>query len=199
MTPTTAAEALDAHLADMAQVAAAIEHLLGVWAQDYCGTTLQQATAMDVHRTNVLRAAGTFEQLLDEASKLSAEMPERIAAGLRASAWRHGAVKTGEAPASVLGDLDYGTWPQTGHRMPPAYEPVIERELNRVTQLLRKYGYRPERPPEGGRRRFPAPPAAISTMEAYYRMAARLPELVTAAEEERKQVARGGLVAGWDA
>ncbi len=197
MSSLPARDALDAHRAAMAEAAAAIEKLLGVWAQDYCRTTLQQATDSDTHRTNLLRSAGTYQQLLDEAAHLSAEMPERIAAGLRVSAWRHVA-KEGEGTAGVMGDLDYGTWPHTGHRMPPAYEPVIERELNRFTQLLRKYGYRPDRLPESGKRRFPAPPAAIPTMEAYYRMAARLAELVAAAEQERQQAARRTVATGWD-
>lgn len=195
---TEAQDTLESHLAGMAEAATTIERVLGAWAQEYCRVTMRQAVEGDAHRTKLLQSAGTYQQLYDEASHLSAEMPERIASGLRASAWRHAAVGGGEAAANVMGDLDYGTWPHTGHRMPPAYEPVIERELNRVTQLLRKYGYRPERPPESGRRRYPAPPAAIPTMEAYYRMAARLPELVAAAEEERKRIARESSVSGWD-
>jgi hypothetical protein len=196
---TDAKRVLDAHLAGMAAAAATLEQMLGNWAQQWCRNTVESAAASDVHRTDVLRAAHTYEQMTDAAEQIAAELPARIAAGLRASAWRHLYVNVERAgTGSIMGDLDYGTWQETGHKMPPAYEPVVAKELGRVTQLLRKYGYRPELMPVAGRRRYSAPPEAISTMEAYYRLAMRLPEVVTAAERANRQAARD-RIGSWDA
>jgi hypothetical protein len=96
-----------------------------------------------------------------------------------------------------MADLDYGTWQETGHKLPPAYEPTVVKELARVTQLLRKYGYRPDITPVGTKRRYAAPPEAIPTMETYYRLSMRLPNLVTAAEQAQRLAARDA--AKWDA
>ena len=190
---------LDAHLAGMAAAAASLERLLGNWAQQWCRDAVEAAAAGDAHRTDVLRAAHTYEQMTEAADKIAAELPDRIAAGLRASAWRHLYVDVNRnGTGSLMGDLDYGTWQETGHKMPPAYEPVIAKELGRVTQLLRKYGYRPEITPVSGRRRYAAPPEAISTMEAYYRLAMRLPEVVSAAERANRQAA-SDRTSSWDA
>ncbi|MGC9961489.1 MAG: hypothetical protein ABSE47_06250 [Acidimicrobiales bacterium] len=196
---TDAKRVLDAHLAGMAAAAATLEQMLGNWAQQWCRDAVEGAAASDVHRTDILRAAHTYEQMTDAAEQIAAELPDRIAAGLRASAWRHLYVNVERAgTGSIMGDLDYGTWQETGHKMPPAYEPVIAKELGRMTQLLRKYGYRPELTPVGARRRYSAPPEAISTMEAYYRLAMRLPEVVTAAERASRQAARDRM-GSWDA
>jgi hypothetical protein len=136
---------------------------------------------------------------MGEAAQMGDELPERIAAGLRRSAWRHLYVNLErDGTGNIMGDLDYGTWQETGHKMPPAYEPIIVKELGRVNQLLRKYGYRPELTPVGAKRRYPAPPEAISTMEAYYRLAMRLPEVVRMAEKERRTADREAAVARWD-
>ncbi|HXY43905.1 MAG TPA: hypothetical protein VEH29_06940 [Acidimicrobiales bacterium] len=191
---------LDAHLAAMATAAATIEDLLGRWAQDWCRTTVEAAVEANSHRTQLLKSAGTYGQLLDEAAKLGAVLPGRIAAGLRASAWRHRYVDIQrDGTGTIMADLDYGTWQETGHKLPPAYEPVVEKELGRVTQLLRKYGYRPEVIPLGTKPRHAAPPQAIPAMETYYRLAIRLPEVVSAAEKAQRRAARDAAVALWEA
>jgi hypothetical protein len=200
MSATTERRVLDDHLAAMAAAAATIDDLLGKWAQEWCRKSVETAVAGDEHRTQLLKTADTYDQLMDEAAELSAALPGRIAAGLRASAWRHLYVDIQrDGTGTIMADRDYGTWQETGHKLPPAYEPVVEKELGRVTQLLRKYGYRPDMIPVGVRKRFAAPPEAIPTMETYYRLAIRLPEVVTAAEKAQRQAAGGTPLAMWDA
>ncbi|MGO8877030.1 MAG: hypothetical protein ACLQNG_14855 [Acidimicrobiales bacterium] len=183
----------------MTAAATSLEQMLGSWAQRWCREAVQAAAYADVHRTSLLETAGTYSQLMGEAAQMGDELPERIAAGLRRSAWRHLYVNLErDGTGNIMGDLDYGTWQETGHKMPPAYEPIIVKELGRVNQLLRKYGYRPELTPVGAKRRYPAPPEAISTMEAYYRLAMRLPEVVRMAEKERRTADREAAVARWD-
>jgi hypothetical protein len=190
--------ALEAHLAAMAASAAAIDDMLGRWAQNWCRNTVETALAADVHRTQLLKTVITYDQLMDEEARLSASLPERIAAGLRSTAWRHLQVDIHrEGTGTIMADLDYGTWQETGHKLPPAYEPTVVKELARVTQLLRKYGYRPDITPVGTKRRYAAPPEAIPTMETYYRLSMRLPNLVTAAEQAQRLAARDA--AKWDA
>jgi hypothetical protein len=189
---------LEAHLTAMSEAAAAIEIMLGRWAQLWCETTVEEAVSSDPHRTKLLESADTYGQLMDEVGRLSAALPARIAAGLRATVWRHQFVNVErDGSGYVMGDLDFGTWQETGHKLPPAYEPVISKELGRVNQVLRKYGYRPDFVPVGAKRRFPAPPQAIPTMETYYRLAMRLPEIVAAAEKAHRQAAHDAAVASW--
>lgn len=191
--------ALDAHLAAMSATAASLEKMLGRWAQEWCSTTVEAAVGGDASRTSVLQAAGTYEQLMEEEARLRAQLPARIATGLRQTAWRHLFVNVGrESTLGTMAGLDYGTWQETGHKMPPAYEPVVERELGRVTQLLRKYGYRPEVAPVSGKHRYSAPPEAIPMMEAYYRLATRLTDLVTAAKKDEQRAPRETGATSWD-
>jgi hypothetical protein len=62
--------------------------------------------------------------------------------------------------------------------------------LSKVTQVLRKYGYRPEFGSMAATHRHPAPPEAIPPMEAYYRLSMRLSETVVAAEQARSRASR---------
>ena len=196
---TSEKRVLDAHLAAMASAAATIEDTLGRWAQEWCRTTVSAAVAGDSHRTQVLKAARTYDQLMGEIAQLSAALPARISDGLRTTAWRHLYIDVhGDGTGNIMAGLDYGSWQETGYKLPPAYEPVVEKELGRVTQMLRKYGYRPEFIPVGTKRRLAAPPEAIPAMETYYRLAIRLPEVVTAAEKAQSQAARDAATSSWD-
>ena len=89
MSATTERRVLDDHLAAMAAAAATIDDLLGKWAQEWCRKSVETAVAGDEHRTQLLKTSRYYDQLMDEAAELSAALPGRIAAGFRASAWRH--------------------------------------------------------------------------------------------------------------
>jgi hypothetical protein len=67
-----------------------------------------------------------------------------------------------------------------------------------VTQLLRKYGYRPEFGAYGPKFRHAAPTDGIGPMETYYRLAIRLPDLVTAADLGRRTASGGSQGSSWD-
>jgi hypothetical protein len=184
--PPDAQRTLDAQLAAMEATALEIEAILGTWSQDWCQSTVDKALASDVHRTNALRAAVTYGQLMDEVVQLKTELPLRLRNGFRKTAWRHLFIDARrDGTARIMADLDFGIWQHSGYKIPPAYEPTVSSVLARVTQLLRKYGYRPEFGSMAAKHRLAAPPAAIAPMEAYYRMATRLPEVVSAAEQAR--------------
>jgi hypothetical protein len=65
-----AQRALDAHLAAMEAASVAIEDLLGVWAQEWCQATVDKAITGDAHRTQTLRAASTYGQMMHEVAQL---------------------------------------------------------------------------------------------------------------------------------
>ncbi len=175
--------ALKAHVAAMAESAGAIETILGRWAQQQCASAVQAAVTQDVQHSRALRAAGRYDELMREAAKLGAELPERIEMGLRTTAWRHLYVDPNrEGTGRIMADLDYGIWQESGHKIPPAYEPVVRRELERVTQLLRRFGYRPDLMTQVAKRRYTAPPEATAAMETYCRLAARLCDVLAGAE-----------------
>ncbi len=174
---------LQAHVTAMAESAGSIETVLGRWAQQQCASAVQVAVTQDVHRSRALQAAGRYDELMREAAKLSAELPERIVMGLRATAWRHLYVDPNrDGTGRIMADLDYGIWQESGHKIPPAYEPVVLRELERVTQLLRRFGYRPDLMTQVSKRRYTAPPEATAAMETYCRLAARLCDVLASAE-----------------
>jgi len=175
--------ALKAHVAAMAESAGAIETILGRWAQQQCASAVQAAVTQDVHHSRALQSAGRYDELMREAAQLSSELPERIALGLRATAWRHLYVDPDrEGTGRIMADLDYGIWQESGHKIPRAYEPVVLRELERTTQLLRRFGYRPDLMTQVSKRRCTAPPEATAAMETYFRLAARLGDVVASAE-----------------
>jgi len=191
---------LDAHLAEMEGAATTIEAILGQWAQQWCQSTVDAAVANDSHRTVTLQSAGTFQQLLDEVAQLKAELPERIRAGFRRSVWRHIYVDPSrDGSGRIMNDLDYGIWQHSGYKVPPAMEGVVSNALSRVTQLLRKYGYRPEFGRMAGVHRHTAPPDAIAPMERYYQLSMRLADVAAAAEEARARLSGISTDPSWDA
>jgi len=193
-----AQRALTAHLAAMEAAAVAIEDILGAWLQQWCQTTVDKAMANDVHRTDTLRAATTYAQLFAEVAEVQAELPQRLRAGLRRTAWRHDFVDARrDGTAHIMADLDYGIWQHSGYKIPPAYETTVSNLLSKVTQLLRKYGYRPEFGSMAATHRLSAPPEAIGPMETYYRLSMRLSETVVAAEQARARASRGPA-SPWD-
>jgi hypothetical protein len=192
-----AVRALNAHLTAMGNAAAAIEELLGEWAQEWARTTSDDAVSADPHRTEKLHVTGSYYQFREELDAIETDLPDRIANGLRRSAWRHlyvDVMRTGSG--LLMSDLDYGIWQESGYKLPPAYEPVVSKELSRVTQCLRKYGYRPSIETTGPKHRHSVPPQAIAPMETYYRLSLRLPEVVRVAEEARARVPQAPVAAG---
>jgi hypothetical protein len=191
---------LEVHLAAMETTAAVIEDILGRWAQRWCRETVETALKGDVHRTQQLQAAGTYHQLLEEAGALADEMPHRITDDLRKSTWRHLFVDIiRHGTGGVMADVDYGIWQESGYKIPPAYEPIVLKELARVTQVLRRYGYRPVFGVMGTTHRHAAPPEAISPMETYYRLALRLPDVLADAEAVRRGPSSIATTSAWDA
>ncbi len=191
--------ALDAHLAAMEEAASTIEALLGTWAQDWCQRTVDTAVTSDSHRTVTLRSAGTYQQFLEEVEQLKSELPERIRAGFRRSVWRHVYVDPSRVgTGNMMNDLDYGIWQHSGYKVPPAMEGVVSNALSRVTQLLRKYGYRPEFGRAVGAHRHTAPPEAIGPMERYYQLSLRLSGVAAAAEAARGRLTSSGPSSSWD-
>ena len=135
---------------------------------------------------------------MEEVAQLKAELPPRLRAGLRKTAWRHEFVDARrDGTGNIMADVDYGIWQHSGYKIPPAYEGAVSNVLSRVTQLLRKYGYRPDFGSMAATHRHAAPPAAIPLMEAYYRLSMRLSETVTAAERARTR-ASGSPPSSWD-
>jgi hypothetical protein len=193
-----AQRALDTHIAAMEEAALAIEDMLGVWAQEWCQLTVEKALAGDAHRTQTLIAASTYQQLMEEVAQLKAELPLRLRTGLRKTAWRHEFVDARrQGSGNIMADLDYGIWQHSGYKIPPAYEGTVANVLARVTQLLRKYGYRPDFGSMAATHRHAAPPAAIPMIEAYYRLSMRLSDTVTAAEQARAR-ASSSPPSSWD-
>jgi len=194
-----AQRALDAHIAAMEAAAVAIEDILADWAQQWCQSTVDNAAASDVHRTRALQASSAQAEFVDEVAQLKADLPERLRAGLRRTAWRHQFVDARrDGSANIMSDLDYGIWQHSGYKIPPAYEGTVSDVFSRVTQLLRKYGYRPEFGSAAGNNRHTAPPEAIPLMEAYYRLSTRLLESATAAERARHRAAHRFSDPSWD-
>jgi hypothetical protein len=190
---------LATHIAAMEHAAVTIEEILGNWAQQWCRSTVQGAVARDPHRTHELQASSTYEQFLDDVVQLETDLPRRLQSALRATAWRHRFVAAGgDGAAKTMADLDYGVWPDSGYKIPPAYEATVSGVFSRVTQVLRKYGYRPEFGSMAARPRYSAPPEAIPAMEAYYRLATRLTEIATAAEQVRRRAAGRISDPSWD-
>lgn len=194
-----AQRALDAHLAAMEVASVEIETIMGRWAQEWCHSSVEKAMANDVHRTTALQGASTYGQFRDEVAQLTTELPQRLQVGLRKTAWRHLFIDAGrDGSARIMADLDYGIWQHSGYKIPPAYEGTVANLLTRVTQLLRKYGYRPEFGSMAAKHRHSAPPDAIVPMETYYRLSLRLPEVVAAAERARGGSGSGGPGSSWD-
>jgi hypothetical protein len=194
-----AARALNAHLLAMRNAALAIEEILGEWAQGWARSTIERAVAGDAARTRRLHSSGSYLQCMEELAALQAELPERIASGLRKNAWRHLYVDVFRiGTAGVMADLDYGIWQDNGYKLPPAYEPTVTKEFGRITQMLRKYGYRPDYGNTGLKHRYSVPPAAIAPMEAYYRLSLRLCDVVRTAEEARSRGADNATAGAWD-
>ncbi|HEV8064483.1 MAG TPA: hypothetical protein VGP46_06610 [Acidimicrobiales bacterium] len=194
-----AQRALNDHLAAMAEAAAAIEHLLTVWAHQTAWGIIEKAVNDDPHRTQTLHSSGTLFQLREEEETLIAEFPQRIHASLTRNVWRHLYVDTSKTgTGNIMSDLDYGIWQHTGYKIPPAYESIITNLLSKVTQLLRKYGYRPEFGRMGNEHRHSAPPDAIAPMEQYYRLSMRLGDMVTAVEHSKVRADQARASAAWD-
>ena len=192
-----AQRALQAHLATMASTAETIEHLLVVWTHNTSWAMIQKAMDDDPHRTQTLQSGGLY-QLRDEEDSMIREFPERIHAALARSAWRHLYVDpTRTGTGNIMADLDYGIWQHSGYKIPPAYESVVNNLLSKVSQLLRKHGYRPEFGRIAGSHRHTAPPEAIEPMEEYYRLCVRLPDLVTAVEHGRVRADQARAAATW--
>jgi hypothetical protein len=184
----------------MAAAALVIEDVLGIWAQKWCQSSVETAVAGDVHRTQTLESAGTYPQLLDEVAQLTGELPARVADGLHKTAWRHLYVNPNATGSGrIMAELDYGIWQESGYKIPPAYEPTVIKEFGRVTQLLRKYGYRPDFGAYGPKFRHSAPTEGIAPMETYYRLAIRLSDLITAAELGRSTASGGSKGTSWNA
>jgi len=97
-----------------------------------------------------------------------------------------------------MNDLDYGIWQHSGYKVPPALEGVLSNALSRVTQLLRKYGYRPEFGRSVGAHRHTAPTEAIAPMERYYQLSLRLEGVAAAAEEARGRLTGSSSTSNWD-
>lgn len=194
-----AQRALNAHLSQMLEAAATIEHQLVVFAHTTAWAMVEKAITDDPHRTQNLQSAGTLYQLREEEEATIAEFPQRIHAALARDAWRHLYVDaTRVGSGNIMSDLDYGVWQHTGYKIPPAYESIVNNLLSKVSQLLRKWGYRPDYGRTGVSHRHSAPPDSIGAMEQYYRLSMRLPDLVSAVERTRirAEVARAG--SAWD-
>jgi hypothetical protein len=199
-TDPEAVRVLEAHLSAMAAAALVVEDVLGSWARKWCQSSVETALAGDAQRTQTLESAATYPQLLNEVAQLTRELPARIADGLQKTAWRHLYVNprvTGSG--RIMADLDYGIWQESGYKIPPAYEPTVSKEFARVTQLLRKYGYRPDFGAYGAKFRHAAPGEGIAPMETYYRLALRLQDLIAAADLGRSKASGGSKGTSWDA
>jgi hypothetical protein len=193
-----AQRALDAHLAAMETAAVAIEDVLGAWAQQWCQSTVDEATAREVRRTHALEAGSTHGQFLQEVAQLKADLPLRLRAALRKMVWRHELGDTRRVGAADKpADLDFGIWEHSGYKIPPAYEGAVSNVFSRVTQLLRKYGYRPEFGSMPANHGYAAPPEAIPPMEAYYRLWMRMSEKLSTAEQARRRAFHSGSDGSW--
>jgi hypothetical protein len=183
----------------MEATAVAIEDILGNWAQQWCQSTIDNAVARDVHRTHVLQASPDQAKFVEEVAQFKADLPARMRTGLRRTAWRHELVDVRrDGSANIMSERDFGIWQQSGYKIPPAYETTVSDVVSRVTQLLRKYGYRPDFGSPAQNHRYSAPPEAIPPMEAYYRLSMRLSEIVTAAEQARRRASRRFSDPSWD-
>jgi hypothetical protein len=181
------------HLAAMNETAEAIEDILCSWLRQVSRTQIDHAIAADPHRTRSLAGVGTLEQVRAEEDQITAEFPGRVHAALERSAWRHLWIDPFHpGSARILADVDYGIWQHSGYKIPPAYEGIVTALLGRISQLLRKYGYRPEFGRMVSDHRHPAPPEAIPVMEQYYRLSMRLPEILAAVESARMKAKNGG-------
>ncbi|MGH9172098.1 MAG: hypothetical protein ACRD0Z_14715 [Acidimicrobiales bacterium] len=198
----TAADAqslLNEHLAAMAEAAATIEHLLTVWAHQTAWGMIEKAVNDDPHRTQTLHTSGLLLQLREEEETLIGEFPQRIHGSLCRNVWRHLYVDTSKhGTGKIMADLDYGIWQHTGYKIPPAYEGIVTSLLSKVTQLLRKFAYRPEFGRMGTEHRHAAPPEAIAPMEQYYRLSMRLADKVTAVEHSKLRAEQARAAAAWD-
>jgi hypothetical protein len=194
-----AQRALDAHVAAMEAAAVVVEDILADWSQQWCQSTIDNAAARDVHLTDALRAGSGHAQFAEEAAQLQVDLPALLREGLRKTAWRHRFVDARrDGTANIMSDLDYGIWQHSGYKIPPAYEGSLSDAFSRVTQLLRKYGYRREFGSMAADHRYSAPPGAVPPMEAYYRLSTRLSETVATAEQARRQAARKFTDTAWD-
>jgi hypothetical protein len=182
---------LNRHVSEMESAAVAIEDILGIWAQEWCQSTVESESARDVHTTQAVRAGSARGDFV--------ALPARLRTELRKTVWRHEFIDASRKGSANLGsDRDYGIWQHSGYKIPPAYEGAVSGVFSRVTQLLRKYGYRPAFGGTAEKHRYSAPHQAVAPMETYYRLSARLSEIVTTAEESRRRLARRFSETSWD-
>jgi hypothetical protein len=190
---------LNRHVSEMESAAVAIEDILGIWTQEWCRSTVEAAIARDVHTTQTIRAGSTRGDFAEEVKQLEDALPARLRTELRRTVWRHEFIDASrKGTADVGSDRDYGIWQHSGYKIPPAYEGAVSGVFSRVTQLLRKYGYRQAFGGTAEKHRYSAPHQAVAPMESYYRLSARLPEVVIASEESRRRVARRFAGTSWD-